>query len=367
MSKVKKDKVTSVQKKDKALDHKCPGCGAPIFFNPTLGKWKCEYCNNEFNLDEMQKYNNASSVENNANNDVIDDTTYISYKCKNCGAEIVADEQTSATFCVYCGNTAILKNKLSGEFKPDYIIPFKVEKEAAIKAFEDLSKGRPFMPKGFNSKANIEKIRGVYIPFWLYDFKVEGELNMEASKTRTTATPSMTYIKTDYYKVYRTASMNFIKVPVDGSTRFSNDIMNSIEPFDYNDMVDYNHAYLSGFLAEKYDVDGDESAKDAQDRALESGQNKIFNDVMEFSSKTITEDTLGATITNRKYALLPVWMVNVKYQDKYYLFAMNGQTGEFIGDIPLDKNKVTRWSIISFIIVFVIVVLLSLVIYWMGV
>lgn len=362
---------TEKNKTDKALDNKCPGCGAPIHFNPTEGKWKCEYCNSIFTLEEMQKYNNASSKENNADEiieEVKDDgTTYVTYKCKNCGASVVADEQTSATFCVYCGNTAILKDKLSGNFKPDYIIPFKIEKDAAIKAFEELSKGRPFMPKDFNSKSNIEKIRGVYIPFWLYNFMVDGELNFNGERTHTTSTPSATYIKTDHYKLYRTATMNFIKIPVDGSTRFDDDIMNSIEPFNYDELVPYNHAYLSGFLAEKYDLDSDESSKDAQERALESSRAKITNDVArEFASYYVTEDSLKAEVTEKKYALLPVWMVNVKYQDKYYLFAMNGQTGEFIGNIPLDKNKVILWSAISFIVVFIIVGVISFILYLMG-
>lgn len=365
-------KNTKVPKADKALDNKCPSCGAPIHFNPTAGKWKCDYCNSEFDLEEMQKYNNASTEVNNTseNNEEVkntDDTVYISYKCQNCGAEIVADEQTAATFCVYCGNTAILKNKLSGEFRPDFIIPFKTEKEAAIKAFEELSKGRPFMPKDFNSKANIEKIKGIYIPFWLYDFNVDGELNLKAERSHTTSTHDNIYIKTDHYKLYRTATMNFIKIPVDGSTRFDNDIMNSIEPFNYSELIPYNHAYLSGFLAEKYDVDGDSSSKEAQDRALESGRTKIFNDVKDFESKVIVEDNLQAKLTNKSYALLPVWMVNVKYKDKYYLFAMNGQTGEFIGDIPLDKDKVIKWSILSFVIGFIVVTAISYIIYLMGV
>lgn len=358
-------------KRERALDHKCPNCQAPIHFNPTVGKWKCEYCDSEFTLEEMQKYNNASSEANNVeevSEEAItsDSTTYVTYRCKSCGAEVVADEQTASTFCLYCGNTAILKDKLSGEFKPDYIIPFKTDKSVAEKAFEGLSKGRPFMPKDFNSKKNIEKIKGVYIPFWLYDFKVDGELNLEADKVCTTSTANMTYIKTDHYKLYRTATINFVKVPVDGSTRFNNDIMNSIEPFNYDELVNYNHAYLSGFLSERYDIDGDETSKEAQERALASSRNKIFNDVTGFSSVAVVEDSLQAEITNKKYALLPVWMVNVKYKDKYYLFAMNGQTGEFIGDIPLDKSKVIIWSIASFVIVFIIVVIISYILYMMG-
>ena len=174
----------------KVLDSKCPTCAAPIFFNPTLGKWKCNYCDNEFTLEEMQKYNNASNqkynekaqtqVESDINKQ--DNTVYVAYNCQNCGAEIITDEQTAATFCVYCGNTAILKNKLSGAFAPSKIIPFKKEKQLAIDSFKALSKGRPLMPKEFNDVKNIEKITGVYIPFWLFDINVSGSVNANAKK-----------------------------------------------------------------------------------------------------------------------------------------------------------------------------------------
>lgn len=335
-----------------ALDNKCPGCGAPIHFNPSLDKWKCEYCNSEFTLEEMQKYKNASNVKNNDEIDEteeVDNTLYVSYKCQNCGAEIVADEQTAATFCVYCGNTAILKNKLSGEFKPDLIIPFKVDKEEAVKAFENISKGRPFVPKDFNNKANIEKIKGIYIPFWLYDINVNGEVDYDAKIVTSWSRGNTHYTKTDVYKIFRAGSMQFIKVPVDGSTRFDNDIMNSIEPFNYDGLVKYNHAYLSGFFAEKYDVDSDTAFNDAKERSLESGKDVMVNDSVGYVGKLVTNNTLAAKIENKYYALLPVWMVNVKYQDKMYIFAMNGQTGEFIGNIPLDKKKAILWGILIFI------------------
>lgn len=360
------------QVKETALDNKCPSCGAPIKFNPTAGKWKCEYCNSEFTLEDMQKHNNASSVKNNEEKEynkkeeIIDDTVYISYKCQNCGAEIVADEQTTATFCVYCGNTAILKNKLSGEFHPEMIIPFKTEKEQAIEAFVNLKKGRPFVPKDFTSKDNIEKIKGVYIPFWLYDIFVSGSLNCNGKKITTWSVGDTRYTKTDDYAIDRTGEMLFTKVPVDGSTRFDNNIMNSIEPFYYEDIKNYNHAYLSGFFAERFDVQSEDAYKDAEDRAKNSGKDVMYNDSVGYNTKVVLNNTLEAKKESSKYALLPVWMVNVKYKDKMYIFAMNGQTGKFIGDIPLDKNKAIIWGIMIFIGLFLIVGIISLIMHWMG-
>ena len=355
--------MTNVVKKNNAIDHKCPACRAPIFFKPELGKWKCDYCDNEYTLEEMKKYKNASSVE--VERDV-PEVHYDSYKCKNCGAEIIADENTASTFCVYCGNTAILKGKLSGKFAPDKIIPFKTLKDDAMNAFKGLKKGRPLLPNDFTSLENVEKIRGLYVPFWLYNVRVYGGIVADATKVRSWSIGDTHYTKTDYYKLYRDGEMKYYHIPVDGSERLSNDIMNTIEPFDYKEMVDYNHAYLSGFLSEKYDFPSEDVYQEAHNRALNSAREVMLSDMSHFSTKKICEDKLLTECQEIKYALLPVWMVNVKYKDKFYLFSMNGQTGEFIGDMPVDTKKTILYSILIFVITFAVVILGSLIAYYFG-
>ena len=356
-------------KDEKALENKCPKCNSSIAFNPTLGKWKCSYCTSEFTLEEMQQYsNNASTEEKNRkeNNNIDENFEYISYKCDSCGAEIIADSQTSATFCVYCGNTAILKSKLSGKFSPDLIIPFKKEKEEAITAFKNLSKGRPLMPRDFNKESNIEKIRGIYIPFWLYDINVSGDLVMSATTSESWSVGDTHYTKTNYFTVTRGGTMDFDSIPVDGSTRFDNDIMNTLEPFEYKDLIKYNHAYLSGFYAEKYDQESDQVYSEAANRALASAKDKLLAEASRYSSKTITSNTLQATQLRKQYALLPVWMVNVKYKEKTYIFAMNGQTGEFIGNIPVDGKRALKYFFIIFISIFIFVIIASYIAYLGG-
>lgn len=352
---------------EQALENKCPSCNASISFDPKLGKWKCDYCGSEFTLEELNKYEHNASIDkkdSSNNKDLVDDyNEYVSYKCKSCGAEIVADSETAATFCVYCGNTAILKSKLSGKFSPDKIIPFSTEKNQAIEAFKALLKGRPLMPRDFNDVKNIEKIKGVYIPFWLYDIGTNGDVIMEATNVKNWSSGDTHYTKTDYYDVIRGGSMSFSGIPVDGSTRFDNDIMNSIEPFDYSKMIPYNHAYLSGFYAEKYDVSGDDASGEANKRAISSSRSKLYNSVLGYSSVTIKRDTLSAVENKREYAMLPVWMVNVKYNNKLYIFAMNGETGKFIGNIPLDKKRVFFFTVLTFIISFLVCFLVSYIIY----
>ena len=343
----------------KVLDNKCPGCGAPIHFKPKLGKFKCDYCEGEYTAEQLKDMEKINKEE-------VDTTNYVNYNCPDCGAEIITDENTAATFCVYCGNTSIIKNRLSGKFAPSKIIPFKMEKQKAIDAFKKLRKSRPLTPKTFTSEKNIEKIQGIYIPFWLYEVEVDGTVEATATRVKSWSSGDTHYTKTDYYNVVRTGTMSYHRVPVDGSTRFANDMMNTIEPFDYSKLIDYNHAYLSGFLAEKYDVNKKDAFKDAKTRTLNSTKEEMLNSMHGYSSKTIKKNKLESKEKNVEYALLPVWMVNVKYNNEYYLFAMNGESGKFIGNIPIDKKKTILISIISFAVSFLICVAISYIIFNMG-
>ena len=351
------------------LDTRCPACSASISFNPKEQKWKCDYCGSSFSIEEMKKHKNSSSEKNNQKKKESkeeDPGNYVSYKCQSCGAEIVADEQTAATFCVYCGNTAILKSKLDGKFAPDCLIPFKKTKEDAVAAFKSLNKGRPLMPKFFNNVENIEKIKGIYIPFWLYNVDVSGELEIEGTNITTWTSGDMSYTKTDIYSKKRSGTIVFKRIPVDGASRFSNDIMNTIEPFNYDELIDYNHGYLSGFYAERYDEEGEKVYKEVADRAKTTATNVMKEDGKRYQTEKIKSNTLTPHEVGKEYAMLPVWMVNIKFNNKMHTFAMNGQTGEFVGNIPISKSKLLIYSIISFVLFAILAIIISYVFYKMG-
>lgn len=362
----------TVEIAEASLDNKCPTCTASLKYNAKLKKFKCEYCGEEFTIEDLKKHSDSAATQK--ANEAPKTTpagkdnynSYVSYKCESCGAEIVADEQTAATFCVYCGNTAILRSKLSGNFQPSRVIPFEKPKEDAIKAFKSLSKGRALVPKDFSDEKNIEKIRGVYIPFRLYDYNVEGSLNMKGTKVSSWTVGDNTYTKTDIYNVVRGGNAKYNCIPVDASTRFDNDIMNTIEPFDYNKLVPYNHAYLSGFLAEKYDEEDDITKKEAEERAINSTNDFFKGAARGYTTLTATETNLVPKQEKMEYVLLPVWMVNVKYKNKMYIFAMNGESGEFIGNIPVDIGKAFLYAIIIFIVCIVVASIASFVIWYMG-
>lgn len=354
-------------KRERSLDYKCPTCNAVILYSAKNKKWNCEYCGNQYTLEDLKKYNKIQNINDNTKENKEEaNIEYVTYHCKDCGAEIIADAQTSATFCVYCGNTAILKSKLVGKFAPDMIIPFKKEKQIAINEFKRLSKGRPLVPRKFNNEQNIDKIRGIYIPFWIYDICVDGELVIDAKDITSWHSGNYRYTKTDTYSLIRDGNMKFNKIPVDGSTRFDNSIMNSLEPFNYDELEEFNYAYLSGFYAEKYDQNSDELYNLAANRAVNSAKDVMSRSTKIYTSKFIVKDNLKPVPLSKKYVLLPVWMVNVKYNDKMYIFAMNGQTGEFIGNIPIDTKRTIVFSILIFIGIFILIVLICFGIYMIG-
>lgn len=304
-----------------------------------LGKWKCDYCASIFSLDEVNKFNEKKELKKSK---ITKD--FSSYSCPDCGAQIIMDDVTTATFCVYCGNTAIIKNKLEGEFAPSKIIPFKVTKEQALQTFSKYKKGKIFMPKEFTDPNNVEKISGIYIPFFIYDCDVNANINVRATKVHSWSDSRYHYTKTDIYNVSTAGNMHFENIPVDGSTRFPDDIMNSIEPFDYNDLKEFNSSYLSGFLSEKYDTSMDELFPVAQNRAVNTANQELLNTVTGYATKSISNNnTIVQKNNTSEYVLLPVWMLNVKYKGKFYTLAMNGQTGKFIGNVPIDKLKVLKY------------------------
>lgn len=352
----------------KTVDHKCPNCNASIKYNPKDKNWVCEYCGSKFTLDQLKNneenfkntnVNDSKELKNEKDNTVENQEMDI-YHCQDCGAEIIADKNTAATFCVYCKNTAILKSRLADKFSPSKIIPFAKTKEDAIESFKNVGKSKFLMPKEFSNPQNIEELSGIYIPFWLYSCKMKGNVSGKGTKVITWSTYDYIYTKTDTYRVERGGEYNFDNIPVDGSIRFNDAIMNSIEPFNYDELVDFSYSYLSGFLAEKYDVEKNEAKKITIDRAINSTIDDLTSKAR-LHYNTFIENNRDTEIIeeNIEYVLLPVWMVNIKYNDKIYTFAMNGQTGKMIGDIPYSKKKLVLFILILFIIIFGITALIT--------
>lgn len=335
-------------------EYKCPCCGGAIEFDSSSQKMKCPYCDTEFDVETLKDYDAELSKEKpddmhwetSAGKEWAEGETegLRTYICKSCGGEIVGDENTAATACPFCGNPVVMTGNLSGDLKPDYIIPFKLDKKAAKEGLMKHLSGKRLLPKIFKSQNHIDEVKGVYVPFWLFDTDVDADIRYRATTVRTWSDSDYDYTETSFYSVFRGGNIGFERVPVDGSSKMADDLMESVEPFDFKDAVDFQTAYLSGYLADKYDVTADQSVDRANDRVKHSTEAAFASTVTGYTTVNPENSSVRFSNGTAKYALYPVWILNTTWNGEKYTFAMNGQTGKFVGNLPIDKKAAARWT-----------------------
>jgi len=333
----------------------CPNCTGPLRFDGASGQQKCDHCGASFDLAVIEQLfadqeHAAAGTEQQwdlsmaGGNWSEEDTAKMrSYSCPSCGAGIICDDTTAATSCPYCGNNTIVPGQFAGQLRPDYVIPFKLDKQAAKDALKKYYKGKKFLPKSFTATNHIDEIKGIYVPFWLFDGQSDASISFHGTVVRKHRSGDYETTTTDHFRVHREGSVAFEKVPVDGSSKMPDAHMDAIEPFNYSGLKAFSSAYLPGFLADKYDVTAQECSVRANARIKASTENAFAKTTSGYT--TVTPEHSGVWLRQGKvsYALMPVWTLLTKWQGKDFLFAMNGQTGKLIGDLPIDKGKVWAW------------------------
>ena len=334
-------------------EYKCPCCGGAIEFNSTLQKMKCPYCDTEFEMEDLAAYEQELRTE------PAEDMNWenppgsqwqegemeglCSFICQSCGGEIIGDEHTAATACPYCGNPVVMTGRVSGSLKPDLVIPFKLDKKAAKEALKRHYSGKHLMPKVFADENHIDEIKGIYVPFWLFDAGADAHMRYRTTLVRRWSDSRYHYTETSHFAVIRGGTLAFQGVPVDGSSKIDDALMESIEPFDLSEGVDFQTAYLAGYLADKYDVDSEQSIQRANERIKTSTADAFASTVQGYMTVVPESSSIRLTDSKVKYALLPVWLLNTTWNGQRYTFAMNGQTGKMVGDLPVDKAAYRRW------------------------
>lgn len=334
-------------------EYKCPCCDGAIEFDAQSQKMACPYCGNEFETETLASYDSELQKdsesnmewETNAGTEWQEGETdgLCTYQCKSCGGEIVGDDTTASAKCPYCGNPVVMMGQFSGALKPDFIIPFKFDKKAAKEALIRHYSGKKFLPKVFKDQNHIEEIKGVYVPFWLFDADANANVRYKGSRIRMWSDSRYEYTETSFFSVIREGTLGFEKVPVDGSTKMDDALMESIEPFDYSQAVDFRTAYLAGYVADKYDVDAEASIERANTRIKQSTEDSFASSIQGYDTVTPVYSTIDLANGTSKYALLPVWILNTEWNGQKYTYAMNGQTGKIVGDLPLDKGAYKKW------------------------
>ena len=327
-------------------NYQCPACTGPLRFDEQSGKLHCHYCESSFTVQEVEALfaqKNAQAEQAKPSEWGADAEKMRAYNCPSCGAELICEETTAATACPYCGNPAIVPGQFSGTQKPDCIIPFKLSKEQAVAALKKHYQGKPLLPKAFADENHLQEIKGVYVPFWLFDGRADADVTYKTTRTHTRSNGKERIITTEHFEVWRQGYVRFSHVPVDGASKMPDAHMDAIEPFDYQDLKPFSLSYLPGFLADKFDVSADECASRAEARCRSSAIDAMRDTVVGYESCIPVREDVTVHRSDVRYALLPVWLLSTKWKDKNYLFAMNGQTGRLIGDLPISWERFFAW------------------------
>lgn len=334
-------------------EYKCPCCNGAIAFDSKSQKPKCPYCDTEFEIETLKSYEEDLNGDNTDRLDWKEkpkeewrdgeaDGMRI-YSCNSCGGEIIGDAFTAATSCPYCGNPVVFTGQFKGDLRPDYVIPFKLDKKAAKEALKKHFKGKKLLPKVFASEAHLEEIKGIYVPFWLFSAETESNIRYKGTQVRFWSDSRYNYTQTNHFSLVRGGRLGFERIPVDGSTKMADDLMESLEPYHFGDAVDFETAYLAGYFADRYDVSSEQSIRRANERIKQSVADEFMRTTSGFSGVHAENSSVRLGESSTKYALYPVWLLSTAWGGKNYIFAMNGQTGKLVGDLPMDRSAFTRW------------------------
>ncbi|MCR4642969.1 MAG: hypothetical protein K5697_13210 [Lachnospiraceae bacterium] len=342
---------------DKLQEYQCPNCGGPLEFHGDVQKMVCVYCDAQF---EMSQFNqNSPKVGDEqpthweqAQGQQLEagEAGMKEFQCNACGAVMVSDGQVGATECPYCGNPAILESTFEGINLPDGIIPFVKSKQEAQDAMSGYYSGKKLLPNNFISDNRVEKIQGVYVPFWLFDCDVNGSAFYRAENRRTYSKGEERWEEIKEYAVSRSAVMRYEKVPADGSKEMKDEYMDSLEPYDFSKIIPYQPAYFSGYLANKYDESADDVKERVNRRIKNTSEQQIRDTVRGYDSVRTESSDIRINSGKIRYCMLPVWMLTTRWNGANYTFAMNGQTGKVTGDLPVDNGKATRMFLLTSVI-----------------
>jgi DNA-directed RNA polymerase subunit RPC12/RpoP len=337
--------------------YKCPNCGGPLHFEPEIQKLKCSYCLSVFTHMEVKDLGQEGQRQETAegqgapredegrdNGGAEEGAHLLGYICDSCGAEVVTEETTTATFCYYCHNPVILTDRLTGSFRPDRVIPFTYDREKAVESFLGWAKGKKYVPRGFYSESQLEKITGVYLPYWMADVEADVNYAGKGINRRVYRVGNTEYTEVQEFEIQRQGKVDVANIHEVAMRKIDRGLLDSISPYDDTKAMAFQTTYLSGFLAEKYDIGRDEVRPVITQRAEDYAANLVQETIRGFGSVELHDRQLDVSITDWYYTLLPAWILTYFYQGKTYIYAVNGQTGKSYGELPVDNRKLGTTS-----------------------
>lgn len=335
--------------------YKCPNCGGDLRFDPSQGSCSCTYCESRFDLEEIERLSAETEEQETGgrkeeqaaqtgqpDGEQTEDAeeALLSYSCPSCGAEIVTEESTAATFCYYCHNPVVLSGRMDGAERPDYVAPFLIDRKQALKTFEGWIRQKKFVPKAFYDAEQIEKFSGVYFPYLLYSCEVSASLNARARRVERSTVGSYENITTSVYQLKREGILPVNGIAKSALRKANRVLVEGVQPFQTERLSAFHPGYLSGFLAERKDTMPEEVREQVGREVRDYALSRLRASVAGYEDVAVSGENLSVAKERWSYALMPVWTMTYRdsSSDRLYYFSMNGQNGKVIGALPTDRN-----------------------------
>lgn len=343
-----------------AKKYSCKNCGAELFFDPKTGKLHCDYCGFDYDpseydmtpseeassdqtIPQFQEAETADPAEAASSQTATDDSVstddLVVYQCPNCGAEVITSQKTVATTCVYCNRAITLTGNVKGEFRPDYVLPFKKDRKDVENAYRALCRQSILTPRLFSRESTVQKIKGMYVPYWLYSFNGSASVNVRAERIRVYRSGDDEVTETSRYRIHEEGDGFFDRIPADAMKEMDNIMMDSIEPFDFSELQKFNPAFLTGFYTQQWDDSAADNEPRAKGRAKHALSDEVMSRIGTYTTRTIESEQYKWSGQRVEQVMIPVWMMYTEYKGKKYVFGMNGQTGKMMGTIPRDPVR----------------------------
>lgn len=354
------------------ITFKCPNCGGDLRFDPDKQQYKCEFCLSPFTQEQLEAMNQEVAGDGAPGEEQKEEKkekeekeekepSAVVYNCPSCGAEIVTDDTTAATFCYYCHNPVVLSGRLQGKYRPVKIIPFAVNREKALQIFNQWIGQKKYIPKAFYSQDQIEKMAGVYFPYWLYDCQVEGKLDAQGTRLQTWVTGNVQFTRTEEFDVSRDGTMEVANLTRAALSKANRKLVEGVMPFEMDKAQPFHMGYLSGFMAENRDIEADQFKNEVESEVIGYAENALRSEISGYNRVQIRSSEAQIRDPRWNYALLPVWTLTYKdpRTSKIYYFACNGQTGKVCGELPVDNGKLAGLFAMIFLPVLVVLLIVG--------
>ena len=322
---------------------KCPNCGADIKFSAKAQKVTCPYCESTFNPKELKLHQKKAQE--------LETFEGKSYLCNQCGAELMTFDETAITFCTYCGSQAMIESRMITQNCPDYIIPFKVDKEEVIKEYKKVLKKALYTPNYMKTDVVCQKFRGIYMPYDIYTLGFNGICTNKGSKY---SHHSGNYDYYDDYTIEAEVNAKYTGISYDLISKFYDDFSQKV-PFNFKEVEPFNFNYMSGFYADTKDVDETTYDKIAL-AAVNADAPHHLSKRKEFAKYGCHNPRLGLSVKKRETGMFPVYFLAIRNKDEKFIhyIVVNGQTGKIAADLPIDFKKYIIGSLIIAVPLFLI-------------